>query len=354
VRFYKDNQWSPWLTAGYWKEYIWNSYGDVSFSGGKIDYDYAVLNSFYSKWQFKVEMKRKSSSEPSPSFHKLSFFISDQRTTDNINITELTNDSPPEIFIPTDHFYQYAIDQDFGGDICSPTSVSMVLRSYNIPVDPRDFAIDNYDPEWGIYGMWPRAVQNAAEYYLNGAVTRYRNWQEAYEVLADNGRIVISVGPPLYAGHLMMLAGFDENGNPLVHDPARSDGYGYRFNKKALTESWFAKGGISYTFFPEDTSNIVSVKSTGTTLLTHDYNVGLYPNPFNPSTNVVFETQERNYTEIAVYDLIGRKVKSLYSDFLERGTHTFNWNASQQTSGVYFIKVRSGDFSKTVKAYLIK
>ena len=109
MRFYKDS-WSPWLTVGYWKEYIWSSYGVTNFSGGKIDYDYVVLNSFYNKWQFKVEMKRTNINESSPSLHKLSFFVSDQRLTDNVNISELVNDTPPEIFIPTDHFYQYEID----------------------------------------------------------------------------------------------------------------------------------------------------------------------------------------------------------------------------------------------------
>ena len=353
MRFYKDG-WSPWLTVGYWKEYIWSSYGTTSFSNGKIDYDYVVLNSFCDKWQFKVEMKRTNISEQSPSIHKLSFSVSDQRTTDNVNINSLVYDNPGEVFIPTEHFYQYEIDANFGGDICSPTSVSMVLRSYNIPIDPRLFAIDNYDPYWGIYGMWPRVVQNAAEYNLNGAVTRYRNWNKAYDVLKDNGRIVMSVGPPLYAGHLIMLAGFDENGNPLVHDPAKSNGYGYKFNKRALTESWFAKGGISYTFYLEDTTAIVSVESVEDQLLSNDYNLSVYPNPFNPQTNIVFQTEIKNHTQIIVYDLIGREVEKLHNDILDKGNHTFQWNASQNPSGVYFVRVISGNYSKTVKAYLVK
>lgn len=353
MRFYKDS-WSPWLTVGYWKKYIWSYYGPTSFSGGKIEYDYVVLNSLYNKWQFKVEMKRINNSEQSPSIHKLSFFISDQRATDNVDLDNLVNDNPPEIFIPTDHFYQYLIDPVFGGDICSPTSVSMALRSYNIEVDPRQFAIDNYDHYWGIYGMWPRAVQNAAEYNLNGAVKRYRNWSDAYDVLADNGRIVISVGPPLYTGHLMMLAGFDDEGNPLVHDPARDDGYGFKFDKSKLTKSWFAKGGISYTFFLEDTSAIVSVQSWDDQLLSNDYSLSVFPNPFNPQTNIVFQTELKNHTQIIIYDLLGREVKKLYNGILDKGNHTFHWNASQNSSGLYLVRVISGGYNKTIKAFLVK
>ena len=258
MRYYK-NSWSPWLTVGFWKSNIWSSYGATSFSGGKIDVDYTVLNSYYSKWQFQVVMKRTGSSEPSPSLWKLSFFVSDQKTTDNVNITSIVNDKPSTLFIPTQHFYQYSLDPGIGGDICSPTSVSMVLRSFNIEVDPLQFAKDNFDSYWSMFGVWPKAVQNAAEYKLNGEVSRYRTWSEAYNVLAAGGRIVMSVGLPLYTGHLMMLAGFDSQGNPLVHDPAKSNGYGYKFNKTSLSQSWFDKGGVAYTFYQEDTTGVTSV-----------------------------------------------------------------------------------------------
>ncbi len=98
----------------------------------------------------------------------------------------------------------------------------MALKSFNIDVDELQFARDNYDNYWNLYGIWPRVVQNASEYGVGGAVTRYRTWSDAYQVLANGGRIVMSVGLPLYSGHLMMLAGFMEDGRVIVHDPAKS------------------------------------------------------------------------------------------------------------------------------------
>jgi len=353
MRFYK-NGWSPWLTIGYWKENIWQSYGATSYNEGKIDIDYAVLNSYHSKWQFQVLMRRTGSSEPSPSLNKLSFFASDQQTTDNVNITSIVNDKPTAIFIPTQHYYQYSIDPDIGGDICSPTSVAMVLRSYNIEVDPLQFAIDNYDDYWGMFGIWPRAVQNAAEFNLDGEVTRYRTWSQAREILAEGGRIVMSVGLPLYEGHLMMLAGFDAQGNPLVHDPAKSNGYGYKFNKTSLSESWFNKGGISYTFFLKDTASVTSVENNESPQLAEDYQLNVYPNPFNPQTNIKFETSERSYTEITIYDITGLEVENIYKDIIEPGSYNFSWNASNLPSGMYFIRTISGNYNKTIKALLIK
>ncbi len=199
MRFYK-NSWSDWLTVGFWKAYLWTNYGETTYLGNeiKVEIDYVVLKSYYNKWQFKVEMKRTDKYQPSPELHKLSFFVSDQKTTDNVDITSIVNDNPEAFFIDTEHFYQYALDPEIGGSICSPTSVAMVLRSYKIEVDPLQFARDTQCPYWEIFGIWPRVVQNAAEYGLNRAVTRYRLWNQAREVLADGGRVVMSVGSPLY------------------------------------------------------------------------------------------------------------------------------------------------------------
>ncbi|RPI71232.1 MAG: T9SS C-terminal target domain-containing protein, partial [Ignavibacteriales bacterium] len=259
--------------------------------------------------------------------------------------------NPEEIFIPTEHYYQYSLDPGIGGNICSPTSVCMVLRSYNIEVDPLDFARDNYDSYWGMFGIWPRAVQNAAEFSLNGAVTRYRTWSEAREVLAAGGRIVMSVGPPLYEGHLMMLAGFDSQGNPIVHDPAKSNGYALKYNKTSLSQSWFTKGGVAYTFFPSE--GVTSVKNEEYNLV-QDYSLDVYPNPFNPQTNIRFETAEKNLTSIRIYDITGSMVEEIFNDITEPGIHEFKWNASDFPSGMYFIHTLSANYNKTVKAVLVK
>ncbi len=352
MRFYK-NGWSPWMMVGYWKEQIWSTYGATTFNDGEIEYDYVVLNSYYKKWQYAVAMKRLSVDEPSPTIHKLSFFVSDQITTDEADIPSIVNDRPEVMFIPTEHFYQYSLDPDIGGDICSPTSVSMVLRSYDIEVDPVDFANDNYDPHWGLFGVWPRAVQNAVSFNMKGAVTRYRTWSEAAAVLEQGGRIVMSVGRPLYAGHLMMLAGFDSQGNPLVHDPAKTNGYGLKYNKTELSESWFNKGGISYTFFLDSTTT-TSVEEKTKPLIADNFELSVYPNPFNPQSNIVIQTLRSNFTVVSIYNTLGQKVETLYEGELDAGNHYFNWNAKNLPSGNYIIHLKTKNSNKTVKAMLLK
>ncbi len=186
IRFPYGAVWSSWLTIGFWKANIWTSYGVTTFPDGKIDYDYAKLYVYKSSWQFKIIMTRTSVDIPSPTLHKLSFFPSDSRTTTSINYTAILNDNPDSIFIPTTFIYQYGVDPVIGGSICSPTSVSMILRSYGISVDPYLFALDTYDPYYKMFGIWPRVVQNASEFGLDGAVTRYRTWSQARDTEVAN------------------------------------------------------------------------------------------------------------------------------------------------------------------------
>jgi len=354
MRFPYNGGWSPWLTVGYWKTNIYGSYSKPTYGGGMVDYDYVKLNTYQNAWQFKVLMKRTSAAIESPTIHKLSFFVSDNQTTNSVNITNIVNDNPSAVFIPTTFIHQYSVDPGIGGDICSPTSVAMILKSYNIDVDPRQFAIDNYDTNFGMFGIWPRVVQNASEYGLDGAVTRYRTWSEAREVLANGGRISMSVGPPLYTGHLMMLAGFTTDGRPIVHDPAKSNGYSYVYNKTSISQSWFNKGGIGYTFYYPDSAT-VPVENLNQNIVTNEYQLlQNYPNPFNPSTAISFSLLQAGQTKISVYDLLGREVAIPVNEFLDAGVHTTVFDGKGLSSGVYIYRIESGSFVKAKQMILLK
>jgi len=355
MRFPYGTGWSPWLTVGFWRANVWSAYGSTGYGGGLVDYDYVKLNSYVSAWQFKIIMTRTGVGQSSPTLYKLSFAVSDSRTTSSLDFNQILNDKPAAILIPTNFIYQYDVDPDIGGSICSPTSVSMILRSYNITVDPLQFARATLDPWYNIFGIWPRVVQNAAEYGLDGAVTRYRTWSQARGVLANGGRIAMSVGLPLYSGHLMMLAGFNTNGDPIVHDPAKSNGYSYVFNKSDLSHSWFDKGGVAYTFFPDETQVASADQTPVDGSLPDAYRLFQnYPNPFNPSTTIQFSTAESQFTTLKVFDLLGREVSLLVDQKLEPGVHSVTFDASGLPSGVYFYRMEAGNFVQTMRLVILK
>ena len=90
-------------------------------------------------------------------------------------------------------------------------------------------------------------------------------------------------------------------------------------------------------------------------IIPDNYNItSIYPNPFNPSTTILFSIPEFGLTTITVYDITGRKLETLTNEVLSIGNYSINWNASSYPSGVYLIRMESGDFTQTQKVVLVK
>lgn len=64
-----------------------------------------------------------------------------------------------------------------------------------------------------------------------------------------------------------------------------------------------------------------------------------YPNPFNPSTNIRFTIREAGFTTLKVYDVLGREVATLLSEVKNPGTYSIQFNGSNMTSGIYFVRL---------------
>ncbi len=86
---------------------------------------------------------------------------------------------------------------------------------------------------------------------------------------------------------------------------------------------------------------------------------GIYPNPFNPETNISFSLKQDGKVTIDIYNVLGQKVKTLVDTNLKAGNHTLRWtgkddNDRSVTSGIYFLKMQTANYSKTSKMVLMK
>jgi len=79
-----------------------------------------------------------------------------------------------------------------------------------------------------------------------------------------------------------------------------------------------------------------------------------YPNPFNPSTVIKYQIPVESFTSIKVYDAIGKEVETLVNEPKQAGIYTVEWNSSNQSSGIYFYKITSGNFTAVRKMLFIK
>jgi len=79
-----------------------------------------------------------------------------------------------------------------------------------------------------------------------------------------------------------------------------------------------------------------------------------YPNPFNPSTTIEYQIPEMVNVNLVVYDILGRKVKTLVNEVQNAGNYKVIFNAEGIASGVYFYKLTAGNFTNIKKVVYIK
>lgn len=79
-----------------------------------------------------------------------------------------------------------------------------------------------------------------------------------------------------------------------------------------------------------------------------------YPNPFNNATNIEYSLSKSGAVAISIYDILGRKLEDLIDKNQAAGKYIINWNASIYPTGIYFVKLRLGDFSETKKITIMK
>jgi len=84
-----------------------------------------------------------------------------------------------------------------------------------------------------------------------------------------------------------------------------------------------------------------------------------YPNPFNPTTQIRYNLPEDALVSINIYDLMGRRVKSLVNTTQNAGYRSTQWNATNNlgepvSAGMYLYTIRAGEFMLTKKMVLLK
>jgi D-alanyl-D-alanine dipeptidase len=170
--------------------------------------------------------------------------------------------------LPVPYRSQLAEDAKIRGRICSPTSVSMVLAYRGVDRPTAEIAEAIYDRAFNIYGNWPRAVQTAFEYGVPGYLTRLTNWAEVERLIAADQPLIISIraepgeltGAPYKAtnGHLLVITGFDAQGNVCVNDPAFKPPRDGRvtYARAELEQVWMrARHGTAYVLLAKTESS---------------------------------------------------------------------------------------------------
>lgn len=83
-----------------------------------------------------------------------------------------------------------------------------------------------------------------------------------------------------------------------------------------------------------------------------------YPNPFNPITTIRYDLPHDAYVNVIIYDMLGRKVKTLVNSAQDAGLKSVTWDATDDhgkpvSSGIYLYQIRTGELHQTKKMILL-
>jgi hypothetical protein len=165
-------------------------------------------------------------------------------------------------------------EYDGGGEAwCSPTSTAMVLAFHGTGPGDNDLSTIPYDDpqvdyaarstyDWSYKGAgnWPANVAYAARFGLEGFVTRLRSLTEAERFIGASIPLVASITGALpgitggsTSGHLLVIRGFDRNGDVITNDPAvaTDDDVRKTYGRAAFERVWLGgSGGTVYVIYP--------------------------------------------------------------------------------------------------------
>ncbi len=82
--------------------------------------------------------------------------------------------------------------------------------------------------------------------------------------------------------------------------------------------------------------------------------ISAYPNPFNSKAIIKYFLPTAGYVKLEIFNIIGQKETVLIEGHFTAGQHSAFWNASDEQSGVYFLRLTSGQYTATNKMVLVK
>lgn len=270
LRFAAGTSWSPWFYLGSGgTAHQRQARKLTSHPGwGDVHVDYVVLKKAASRFQFRIELDSPLELLHTPATRPVlrRFWACYSNTTGDVLHGMPTSD--PGVKGAAGIAVPYRSQLDVSNDaicreICCPTCVSMVLEFHGKNFPTETIAAAAYDPEYKIFGAWPRAAQVASLHGMEAWVQRFRSHEQVKTLLAKGLPVMASIRVKLgelanadYGkgsnGHLILLRGYCQNGDYIVNDPyiRGPQGEEVHYSASDLEQVWLERGGVGILIQP--------------------------------------------------------------------------------------------------------
>ena len=288
--------------------------------------------------------------------HQVSMFgkpvFSSDTKNGNYSIYLKGDSSYLEIDSPFLHSKELTVEFWFSAD-----TMIQYTRLINRPLTPDNWYQNNYEIRFQpnkqmSAGSW---IQTGNRYLINELTVNYtlslRKWYHAiYEVTDSTAIFQLRDENDQFLGQKGVKIQ-----NPIVQAPAPLR-IGYAAGRT------FYKGRLdNIKIYNYAAANLVmEVKSTTDAFLPQQVELYQnYPNPFNPTTEIRFSIPRQEKVTLSIYDLLGKKVKSLVNETRAAGKYVVKWDGTneagiQVASGIYFYKLNYDRGSKIRKMLLVR
>ncbi|MCL4467209.1 MAG: peptidase C39 family protein [Chloroflexi bacterium] len=252
-------EWSGWYVMGIWRDGKGSSVRAQADSMGIVDVDTLVLSRPADAYQYRVAFESKYGNV-SPSLDSVSVALADTRRAATSSGSALPAGWQRELPVPVES--QVLQEPSVAWEICSATSLTMVLRYWGAPVTVPQVYAGVRDGTTGIYGNWPLNTAYASELGFDAYVARAASLDFVRAQIAAGRPVPISLkyqagelsGAALNStsGHIVVVRGFTADGKAILNDPAAPDLASVRrvVSAEQLEKVWLRSGGIAYVVSP--------------------------------------------------------------------------------------------------------
>jgi len=306
------------------------------------------------------------------------------------NTNWTVNPSPYGLFNGKLYYFVVTATDIYNNESSESNRVSGTPRESTTPDDPYSVWVPahyaNYTNEGRSTSVIDTIVIHVAQGYYQSTIDLFKNWNDrnvsAHYVIGSNGAITQMVHHNDRAHHAFLhnarTIGIEHEGftnTPDYFTPAMykasgdlvkyiCDLYGIPKDRNHVVgHSELGTGSPDpgqYWDWDVYMGHVTTVKEITSPKPISSYQIFQnFPNPFNSSTAIKFQIPRRTRVELYVYNILGKKVKTLCNDFLGSGAYIVTWDGTNESnalvaSGVYFYRICTENYEETKKMTFLK
>ncbi len=253
-----DGRWTKWYRLSRWEPGAPRSFEKQADRHGKVSVDTLVLKKKAQAFRYRLRLLSAGTREAKLLRVAVTYTDTSRKSVKSVPWV----DGPWAREIKLFPRSQKVEDPEIRSDVCSPTSLSMILERWGVKRTTAKIAETVYDHKAEIYGNWPINVAAAASLGLSGQVARLESLLDLQEEIAAGRPVITSVtykqgeldNSPISKtnGHLLVVAGFTPKGDIIAYDPAANPkGVRRIYKRKQFEQVWLKnKHGLVYMLGP--------------------------------------------------------------------------------------------------------